>query len=441
VNLQTHVIAGAALVTTMLAQEKRPTTPEVVAIGCGVLASLAPDVDEVVNRLVAPFGHTPEGAALAYMLYHRGVTHTLVGCLGLTALIAGLFLAVIAVISRIRRIPPGWLRPPASRLLLIAGVGTLVHLAMDATNDYGVHPFWPFWNRWMYGDFIFLAEPLVLGALLPLAVRPLLRDWGADRANRLPRIVAILVVAGLVGFCWWFVHKKTLITWLGASIATVWMVGLVAWEYRRPSRWRSWAALGVVWLVFLSGSLIAKGRASRWLREHEPQERIISLVTTPAAGDPFCWRVISAGVTPGGEVRTRLGVISLSSISPASSDEPGTAGEAQWSSCFPDLVPKTLALTEWTKKPDPWAAIFRAPLATFPDRESCRIKSTRHFLRAPVWQLSKACDGRLLVGDLRFDYEERLDRYCKYCRAADEPCDVSGPPWEEPFFREAEKKR
>ena len=34
--------------------------------------------------------------------------------------------------------------------------GTLLHLGMDFLNSYGVHPFWPIQNRWVYGDSVFI---------------------------------------------------------------------------------------------------------------------------------------------------------------------------------------------------------------------------------------------------------------------------------------------
>ena len=45
----------------------------------------------------------------------------------------------------------------------------LLHIGMDFTNNYGVHPFWPLSNRWFYGDAVFIAEPLLWAACAPLA--------------------------------------------------------------------------------------------------------------------------------------------------------------------------------------------------------------------------------------------------------------------------------
>ena len=45
----------------------------------------------------------------------------------------------------------------------------LLHIGMDFTNNYGVHPFWPLFDRWFYGDAVFIAEPLLWAACAPLA--------------------------------------------------------------------------------------------------------------------------------------------------------------------------------------------------------------------------------------------------------------------------------
>ncbi|WP_370466973.1 metal-dependent hydrolase, partial [Salmonella enterica] len=50
------------------------------------------------------------------------------------------------------------------QLAAIACLATLLHIALDFTNSYGVHPFWPFDNRWYYGDAVFIVEPLFWAA-------------------------------------------------------------------------------------------------------------------------------------------------------------------------------------------------------------------------------------------------------------------------------------
>ncbi len=44
----------------------------------------------------------------------------------------------------------------------------MIHLALDFSNNYGVHPFWPVSNRWFYGDAIFIVEPWFWVVAIPL---------------------------------------------------------------------------------------------------------------------------------------------------------------------------------------------------------------------------------------------------------------------------------
>jgi inner membrane protein len=93
---------------------------------------------------------------------HRGYTHTVVGCLVLVAL---LYAAAEWWLGRKHLV-----LTPRDRLE-IAGVcmlGTLLHLAMDFLNSYGVHPLWPIQDGWVYGDSVFIVEPLYWAAAAPL---------------------------------------------------------------------------------------------------------------------------------------------------------------------------------------------------------------------------------------------------------------------------------
>ena len=99
---------------------------------CLVVGSNLPDADLLYSSV--------GGGPLTYVLQHRGYTHTLVGALCGAAL---LWFACLL-----------WLRYRHLRATAVeqtwiaaAGVtGVLLHLAMDYTNSYGVHPFWPFWD-------------------------------------------------------------------------------------------------------------------------------------------------------------------------------------------------------------------------------------------------------------------------------------------------------
>src|ERR1700753_2709646 len=128
----------------------------------GLLVTLAtvggnlPDIDLVL---------TYRGFArdkLEYLLEHRGYTHTVLGCL----VLATLMYLVVEGWARYRRL--SMTRNDRLMLAAVAVFGTLLHLGMDALNSYGVHPLWPFYDGWIYGDLIFIVEPLYWLAVAPL---------------------------------------------------------------------------------------------------------------------------------------------------------------------------------------------------------------------------------------------------------------------------------
>ena len=134
----THTLIGVLLGDT--AARSAPTTQEglptntrrslfiwVMAIGSNL-----PDVDFIYSLV--------SGNKLDYLSQHRGYTHTLVGAL----LAALLILIVCEFWLRHKHLVPA--RADRMRLIALALIAPLLHLAMDATNSYGVHPFWPFYN-------------------------------------------------------------------------------------------------------------------------------------------------------------------------------------------------------------------------------------------------------------------------------------------------------
>ena len=123
----------------------------VAAIGSNI-----PDLD-----LLLTYGGFAPGK-VGYLLHHRGHTHTLIGCI----LLALLLHACVEIWAH-------WRKHKLSRSdrVGIAGVallGALLHLFMDGLNSYGVHPYWPFENGWVYGDSVFIIEPLYWLSAIPL---------------------------------------------------------------------------------------------------------------------------------------------------------------------------------------------------------------------------------------------------------------------------------
>src|SRR5262249_15359502 len=88
-------------------------------------------------------------------------THTVPGALGLGLMT----LLVVFVWVTSRRVNLS--RREQGVLVSLALAGPFLHIALDYGNNYGVHPFWPLYNAWFYGDAVFIVEPLLWVASLP----------------------------------------------------------------------------------------------------------------------------------------------------------------------------------------------------------------------------------------------------------------------------------
>ena len=124
-----------------------------IGIGLMVVGSNLPDADFLYSALT--------GSKLDYLLQHRGYTHTVLGAVAFAALALG----CLALWLRSRHIP--WSSSDARYLFAMALLAPLLHIGLDFTNSYGVHPFWPVRNDWFYGDAVFIVEPLLWVAATP----------------------------------------------------------------------------------------------------------------------------------------------------------------------------------------------------------------------------------------------------------------------------------
>ena len=97
--------------------------------------------------------------SIAYLKYHRGISHSLVGITALAVIIWGL----VDWLGKKVKPKPG-LPLNARWLLLAALLGTGSHLLLDFTNAYGVRPFLPFSGRWYAWDIMSIIDPLLLAS-------------------------------------------------------------------------------------------------------------------------------------------------------------------------------------------------------------------------------------------------------------------------------------
>jgi hypothetical protein len=138
--------------------------------------------------------------------------------------------------------------PARSIMLWLALAGTLSHIALDFTNSYGVHPFWPLYNGWVYGDAVFIVEPW----LWVLGIPPLLLGPRSPVGRGLLglALAAILVAAFTLG-----VVPRAL-----AAALTLVALGWLAVMWRVPVTTRLTLA-ALAWVGFESVSFASSASA------------------------------------------------------------------------------------------------------------------------------------------------------------------------------------
>ena len=116
--------------------------------------------------------------------------------------------------TRNPNLPPRW-----GLLFAYACLAGLSHILLDFTTNYGVRPFWPFSERWVSWDIVFIVEPvlliaLTLGLILPALFSLINEEIGArgrgpqaKPSGRLAATLALLAVFAYWGLCD-FEHRR-----------------------------------------------------------------------------------------------------------------------------------------------------------------------------------------------------------------------------------------
>jgi len=359
------------------------------------IGSNVPDLDFIPSRIT--------GSKLDYLLHHRGHTHTIVG-----ALVLGLILyACCEAWCRVKR-----QRLSARDRAQLLGIGvfaSLLHIALDFTNSYGVHPFWPIDNRWYYGDAVFIVEPLFWAASAPLVF--LLRSKFAKA------FVAITLLAGIgLSIATGMVPKA-----LCAALASL-MVALIVVGKLAPARVALTISL-VLWVsinaLFLGSSAIAADRARALAGATFPRDRLLDHVLTPMPVNPFCWSLI---LVQENDDRwfVRRAALSLAphwlpaERCPSRSDP--SAGTAPVSA----IEAEDQATIKWIDE----LALDRTALNEWIERD-CAAAQFMRFARAP-WLAS--IEDAWIIGDLRFDNEPGLS-FAEIELGDRTACLSNVPPW------------
>jgi inner membrane protein len=367
----THTLAGL-LVAEMVVRGRRtrqPLTPAFVpaAFWVSALANNLPDFDFLYSGLT--------GGKLGYLLHHRGHTHTLAFVPVASAVLMG-----ATLLWARRRAHPLQTRD-WQWLFGLSVAGPLLHLLLDATNNYGVHPFWPADTRWFYGDGIFIIEPYLLfcgAAGLVFSAR-----------SRLGRGLLWLLVAGVLGAVWTLGYVPS----LGAAVITSFLVALLVVARALRPVTRAALCLGL-WVLVTAAFFVGRG-LSRKVIAHDRADRTgIDVVLTPLPATPLCWTALILELDGEDYVVTRSTV-------------------ALWPELVDTEACSARTLEESTAPMQPVRAggsprhalheEFRAPARELRNvaHRNCRASAFLRFARAPFWTNS-------ILGDLRYDREAEL---------------------------------
>jgi len=247
-----------------------------------LLAANAPDSD----ILTLIFGRW------TYLQNHRGITHSIVGTLGLALALPLVFYLIDLLLARARSVAP---RVSLRGLLLASIIVSATHPLMDWTNNYGVRFLLPWNPRWFYGDLVFIIDPflwIILGGaafLLTSQSKGKIVNWS----------IIALITSYLVFFgptnrggltnAWWL-----RVLWILALISL-----LILFKQQAGRRWGRKIPLTAFAIVacYLAGLFAVHTVAVRRAQIEalgiaaENHERVIKVAAMPTLSNPLQWLV------------------------------------------------------------------------------------------------------------------------------------------------------
>lgn len=208
-----HTLCGLALARAGADRLGPLATPTLI------VAANLPDLD-VVTFL--------GGGKVDYLCHHRGITHSLLGLILLSLVLAWIVRELASVTQRSCA--------PFRRIWLAASIGLGSHLLLDGLNTYGIRPWLPFASHWYYGDVAFIVDPWLWLGFGSIA---------CCGSRRNPFATIAWTIAALLGIFFLVSHPRS-----NGIIAGTWCVGAcgaLAFRVavRSPSR-----RLATSWIVF-----------------------------------------------------------------------------------------------------------------------------------------------------------------------------------------------
>lgn len=380
---------------------QRARTRHRLLLATGALASNFPDLDLVLTPLLGP--------PLGYLLHHRGHTHTLLYALPQVALLLAMLWLLWPGARRLVREDRGARRAVLATSLL----GMVLHLSFDFLNVYGVHPFHPLDSRWLYGDMVFIIEPVfwtALGVALALLVP----------GRTLRPLFAALVLAAPLLFTW-----MGFLQW-GSLAGLLALAALVMLARRRGAAaglaTAIAACVGFIAIQGVAGHL-ARTQIRAALAQVEPGGRVLDMPLSAFPSNPLCWSFATVtdragggtGTGPGtdgGSYAVRIGVLSLA---------PGLVPVAACPARFGGEPGTRLADLSWKHRETGSLDAFRGLR-----QDNCHFDAWLRFARVP-----SLVDGK--ATDIRFS-APGVDNFSTlpYRAMADQPCPAPVPQWGRP---------
>jgi inner membrane protein len=373
------------------AEARRNLFVTVMALGSNV-----PDLDFIPSRIA--------DSKLDYLLHHRGHTHTILGALA----IAGLLYLACEAWCRWRRQPLS--THDRAQLIGIACVGTLLHIGLDYTNSYGVHPFWPFDNRWFFGDAVFIVEPLFWAASAPLVF--LLRSIIAKAfvGLALTAGVALSFATGMVPLPLSFGLLALTIAMLVVGKSTPPRVALI-------TGLGVWAAVNV---TFMRTSALARNEAESAAAQLFPNLELLDAVLTPMPVNPFCWDLIFVQADAR-VLYVRRASLALMPHWIAAWQCPSRSEPNQTTAPMAKIDARDTATVAWIGEIKTSRAALSEWIAT-----DCDAAAFMRFARAP-WLVQ--VKSAWILGDARYDRERELSFAEIELSTTRSSCMADVPPW------------
>ncbi len=194
----TQGLLGAAVVQTGLRQKIGRDASWVAAI-----AAVMPDLDIMISPIMRFFGN---GNPMDMMVYHRGVTHSLLAVPFIAALVALPWWLIRRrfYARRLQRCEITQKNPPVPSpsywllfLCCLAAVAT--HALLDACTSYGTQLFWPFAQTRVAWDCIAIIDPLYsLILIVTLMSCYILRKIFRKNPARSKRVTIIVGIVGML---------------------------------------------------------------------------------------------------------------------------------------------------------------------------------------------------------------------------------------------------